>query len=178
MATNEKVTMPQCTTGRNPLPAAPRPIPVKAASEMGVKRTLLGPNAFSRACARRVAIVMTRSSRCISSIMASSSACAKLISLTAHLSLGEHVDQQIVGIGIGTGLGEIHRRPQIVLHPLAQGGHVGSADDALVCEVILEAGDRIPLALAPLGEEGGRSRLGGRGVPHGVEEPPERLAVE
>ena len=72
--------MPQCTTGRNPLPAAPSPIPVNAASEIGVKRTRLSPNLFSSAGARVVASVITRSSRSISSIIASSSACAKLIS--------------------------------------------------------------------------------------------------
>src|SRR5262245_29761573 len=156
LATNEKVTMPQFTTGRNPLPAAPRPIPVKAASEMGVKRTRRGPNAFSRAGARRVAIVITRSSRCISSIIASSRAWAKLISLTAHLSLGEHVDEQIVGVGIGTGLGEVHGGGQGALHVLAKGTHVDLADDPLAREEGLEAGDGITVAVPPLGEERGR----------------------
>jgi len=74
MATNENVTIPQCTTGRKPLPAAPRPIPVKAASEIGVKRTRFVPNSFSRATARVVASAMMRSSRRISSAIASSRA--------------------------------------------------------------------------------------------------------
>jgi hypothetical protein len=36
MATNENVTIRQLTMGRTPQPAAPRPMPVSTASEIGV----------------------------------------------------------------------------------------------------------------------------------------------
>src|SRR6266850_5237523 len=112
-------------TGRKPLPAAPSPMPVKADSEIGVMRTRWSPNFCSSAVARRVASVNTRSSRCISSIMASSSAWRKLISRMLVLLLREHVDEQVLGIGVRAGLGEIDGGVQIALHPFAHGLDVG-----------------------------------------------------
>src|SRR5437867_8601628 len=121
--------MPQFTTGRKPLPAAPSPIPVKAASEIGVKRTRRSPNLFSRTGARTVPNVITRSSRSISSIIASSSACVTVISRTGSLLFGEHVDQEIVRVGIGAFLRELDRRGQIALHAITDRLHLGRSDE-------------------------------------------------
>jgi len=74
MATKENVTIRQFTMGRKPEPAAPRPMPVSTASEMGVKRTRSGPNSLMGSPVKSVARRMTRGSRRISSATASSSA--------------------------------------------------------------------------------------------------------
>src|SRR5262245_57278946 len=123
MATKENVTIRQFTIGRYPQPAAPRPMPVSTASEIGVKRTRSGPNSVRGSPAKSVAMRMTRGSRRISSATASSSAFWKLISrITALLaaSLGEHVDEQVLGIGKWARLGKGHRLVEIGLHALAQ----------------------------------------------------------
>jgi len=46
---NANVTERQCTTGRKPQPAEPTAIPVIVASEIGIRRTLLGPSSCNSA---------------------------------------------------------------------------------------------------------------------------------
>src|SRR5256885_12476771 len=80
------------TTGRNPVIAAPTPIPVKPASEIGVSITLSAPNSSTRpdntlngvpASATSSPKMHTRESRRISSASASRTACANVSSLVA-----------------------------------------------------------------------------------------------
>src|SRR5262249_16742908 len=177
--------MPQLTTGRKPLPAAPRPMPVKAASEIGVKRTRRSPNLFSRVEARTVANVITRSSRSISSIIASSSACMTVISRTGVLLI-RRTCRPGDPWGPDTGSSpptpppppappracQAARPSSRTSPPRAGGGEPGPDQD------VLEARDRVAIAPAPLGQEVGRSQIGLGRVAHGVEEPAERLAVE
>ena len=66
--------MRQLTIGRRPQAAAPRPMPVRTDSEIGVKRTRAGPNSLIGLPVKSVPSVITRSSRRISSATASSSA--------------------------------------------------------------------------------------------------------
>src|SRR5262245_39427789 len=138
IATNENVTIRQFTIGLNPQPAAPSPMPVSTASEIGVKRTRDGPNSLIGSPVKSVAIVKTRGSRRISSATASSSAFWNVISRIAALlscsvgvaqpvvarsadrgSVREHVDQQVLGIGERARLGEGDRVVQ-------RGGDLGA----------------------------------------------------
>src|SRR4029453_17931418 len=124
--------MRQCTTGRKPEPAAPRPMPVSTASEIGVKRTRAGPNSAAGSPVKSVALVMTRGSRRISSATASSSARWNVISrMPAPPRLvREHVDEQVAGIGEGARLGEGHRGVQIGGDLRAQLGDLGGRGGA------------------------------------------------
>src|SRR5919198_1168470 len=104
------------TTGRIPVIAAPRPIPVIPASEMGESRTRSGPNSSTRpdstlkgvpASATSSPITKTLSSRRISSASASLTACASEISRVPSCSLGSVVtlgeDMLVHFVGIGKG---------------------------------------------------------------------------
>src|SRR3984893_7204012 len=88
------------TTGRNPVIAAPTPIPVKPASDIGVSRTRSAPNSSTRpdntlngvpASATSSPKMHTRGSRRISSASASRTACAKVSSRWAVSVSGIHV---------------------------------------------------------------------------------------
>src|SRR5437879_904560 len=88
------------TTGRRPVIAAPTPIPVKPASEMGVSSTRSGPNSSTSpertlktvpACATSSPRRSTRGSRRNSSASASRTASPKVISRTAAAASGIHV---------------------------------------------------------------------------------------
>src|SRR3989442_5370964 len=192
--------MRQWTTGRSPLPAAPSPIPVIASSEIGVNRTRLSPNLFSSAGARVVAIVITRSSRSISSISASSRAWANVISRTVATPLlyrrasasgapaprrpaartallGEHVDQEVAGVGIRARLGECHRGVEIALDRIADLLRLHGGGDAATGQVGLETRDPIAIAAAPGGQHVGPPHVGLRAVTPGVGEQAGRVAV-
>src|SRR5262245_51195436 len=177
MATNENVTIRQCTMGRNPHPAAPRPMPVSAASEMGVERTRAGPNSAPGSPVKSVAMVKTRGSRRISSATASSRAFWKVSSrMGPPSSLREEVDQEILRVGEGARLGEGHRRVEIGGDPRADPGDLVRGEQAQVDRVLLEPRDGV--ARLPGGELGGGAGLRGRGGAHGVKAPAIRLALD
>src|SRR5207247_7853072 len=90
--------------------------------------------------------------------------------------LGEHVDEQILGIGEWALLGKGHRGLEIALHALAHGADLGGREEAPLETVLLEARDRI--ARPPGSDLVRGARLRGRGVAHGVEVPAMRLALE
>src|SRR6266851_4271080 len=90
--------------------------------------------------------------------------------------LGEHVDEQILGIGKWTLLGKGHRRLEIALHALAHGADPGGREQAPLEAVLLEARDRI--AGLPGQDLIRGAGLRGRGVAHGVEVPAIGLALE
>src|SRR5579862_2046565 len=92
------------TTGRRPVIAAPTPIPVKPASEMGVSSTRSAPNSSTSpestlkgvpASATSSPKMQTRESRRISSASASRTACAKVSSRS-----GIDVLADLVGAGV------------------------------------------------------------------------------
>src|SRR5215813_593404 len=127
MATKENVTIRQFTMGRSPQPAAPRPMPVSTASEMGVKRTRVGPNSLMGSPVKSVAIVMTFWSRRISSATASSRARWNVISRMIDPRLpGEHVDEQIFWMRERALLGEGHRLVEIAADALLDCADLGS----------------------------------------------------
>src|SRR5579859_7472407 len=101
------------TTGRSPAIAAPTPIPVKPASEMGVSSTRSAPNSSTRpestlkgvpASATSSPKMQTRESRRISSASASRTAWAKVSSRS-----GIDILAVLVGAGIRRVDGELHR---------------------------------------------------------------------
>src|SRR5438477_8228039 len=90
--------------------------------------------------------------------------------------LGEHVDEQILGIGEWALLGKGHRGLEIALHALAHGADLGGREEAPLETVLLEARDRIA---GPPGSDLVRgARLRGRGVAYGVGVPAIRPALE
>src|SRR5579871_644023 len=102
------------TTGRNPVIAAPTPIPVKPASEMGVSSTRSAPNSSTNpestlngvpASATSSPKIHTRESRSISSASASRTACAKVSSRS-----GINVLVYLIHARIGRGNGKLHSR--------------------------------------------------------------------
>src|SRR6202049_4184963 len=102
------------TTGRNPVIAAPTPIPVKPASEIGVSSTRSAPNSSTSpdrtlngvpASATSSPMMHTRESRRISSASASRTACANVSSRS-----GINVLLHFVNTWIGCGNGELHSR--------------------------------------------------------------------
>src|SRR5580700_3273584 len=105
------------TTGRKPVMAAPTPIPVKPASEIGVSITRSAPNSSTSpdktlngvpASATSSPKMQTRESRRISSARASRTACANVSSLVA--TSGIHVLVHLIGSGIRRGNRKFHRR--------------------------------------------------------------------
>src|ERR1700758_262368 len=114
------------TTGRRPVIAAPTPMPVKPASEIGVSSTRSAPNSSTRpestlkgvpASATSSPKIHTRESRRISSARASRTACAKVSSRS-----GIDVLIDLIGAGIWRVDGKLQRG----LHLFA-----GFAGDAL-----------------------------------------------
>src|SRR6202049_1455230 len=104
------------TTGRNPVIAAPTPIPVKPASEIGVSSTRSAPNSSTSpdntlngvpASATSSPIMQTVESRRISSASASRTACAN-VSSRRPVS-GINVFTHFVGIRIRSGNGKLDR---------------------------------------------------------------------
>src|SRR5207302_1343160 len=102
------------TTGRKPVIAAPTPIPVKPASEMGVSTTRPEPNSSTSpertlngvpASATSSPKMHTRESRRISSANASRTACANVSSRS-----GINVLLHLVDTGIRSGNRELYRR--------------------------------------------------------------------
>src|SRR5215510_2261872 len=106
-------------------------MPVITDSEIGVKRTRVGPNSLIGSPVKSVAIVMTRGSRRISSATASSSACWKVSSRI-------HVHQEIAGIGERARLGERLRRVQLGVHALAQRLDLRDGEDVALLHLVLE----------------------------------------
>src|SRR5216684_3054361 len=105
------------TTGRNPVIAAPTPIPVNPASEIGVSITRSAPNSSTSpdktlngvpASATSSPKMHTRASRRISSASASRTACANVNSLVA--TSGINVLVHLVYRRIRRGNRELHRR--------------------------------------------------------------------
>src|SRR6201988_2280874 len=101
------------TTGRRPVIAAPTPMPVKPASEMGVSSTRSAPNSSTNpertlkgvpASATSSPKIHTRESRRISSASASRTACAKVSSRS-----GINVLLHLIDAGIRGRDGEFHR---------------------------------------------------------------------
>src|SRR5579872_548162 len=101
------------TTGRRPVIAAPTPIPVKPASEMGVSSTRSAPNSSTRpertlngvpASATSSPKMQTRESRRISSASASRTACANVSSRS-----GINVLVDLIGARIGSFDCKLHR---------------------------------------------------------------------
>src|SRR5580693_7708060 len=104
------------TTGRRPVIAAPTPMPVKPASEIGVSITRSGPNSSTSpdktlngvpASATSSPKMQTRESRRISSASASRIACANVSSLVA--TSGINVLVHLVYRRIRRGNRELHR---------------------------------------------------------------------
>src|SRR6516162_868217 len=104
------------TTGRKPVIAAPTPMPVKPASEMGVSSTRSAPNSSTRpdstlngvpASATSSPKMHTRGSRRISSASASRIACANVSSLWAVTVSGINVLINLLDRGIGSGNREV-----------------------------------------------------------------------
>src|ERR1051326_1751134 len=100
------------TTGRRPVIAAPTPIPVNPASEMGVSTTRSAPNSSTRpertlkgvpASATSSPKMQTRESRRISSASASRTACANVSSRS-----GIHILIHLIDAGIWRRDGEFH----------------------------------------------------------------------
>src|SRR5688572_23785110 len=107
------------TIGRMPVMAAPTPMPVKPASEIGVSMIRSLPNSSTRpvstlnvvpASATSSPIKTTRGSRRISSAMASLIASPNVSSRTAVAVSGIDVLVHLAGIGIRRVDGELHRR--------------------------------------------------------------------
>src|SRR5215472_1230401 len=104
------------TTGRKPVIAAPTPMPVKPASEIGVSSTRSAPNSSTRpertlngvpASATSSPKMHTRGSRRISSASASRIACANVISLCAVTVSGINVLINLFNRRIGSGNREL-----------------------------------------------------------------------
>src|SRR5579872_1921358 len=117
------------TTGRRPVMAAPTPMPVNPASEMGVSSTRSGPNSSTRpfrtlkavpASATSSPITKTRGSRRNSSARASRTASPSVSSRTALLvntaASGIHVLGDALDRRIGGGDRELHGLLHLRLH--------------------------------------------------------------
>src|SRR5712691_8114815 len=98
------------TTGRMPVMAAPSPMPVKPASEIGVSITRSDPNSSTSplstlngvpASATSSPMRKTRWSRLISSASASRIASAMVIWRSAGEGLGKDMHRHLVGLGVG-----------------------------------------------------------------------------
>src|SRR6266436_6302053 len=142
------------TTGRNPVIAAPTPIPVKPASEIGVSITRSAPNSSTRpdntlngvpASATSSPRMHTRESRRISSARASLMASPKVSSRTFVSVSGIHVLIDFNRIRVGCGQRGFDRS-------VHAGGQlrVDAIEQRLVGEMLLdqrtgENTDRIPL---------------------------------
>src|ERR1700682_6133344 len=105
------------TTGRIPVIAAPRPMPVKPGSEIGVSITRSGPNSWTRplrtlngvpASATSSPITKTRGSRRISWASASRTASAMLSRRSAIACSRIDVHLPLFGPGIWRVQGELH----------------------------------------------------------------------
>src|SRR5882762_6635632 len=103
------------TTGRKPVIAAPTPIPVNPASEIGVSSTRSDPNSSTKpdntlngvpASATSSPKMHTRGSRRISSASASRTACANVSSRIAVSGINVLVD--LLNPGIRSGNGKFH----------------------------------------------------------------------
>src|SRR5437899_12138603 len=115
------------TTGRKPVIAAPTPIPVNPASEIGVSSTRSDPNSSPRpdntlngvpASATSSPKMHTRGSRRISSASASRTACANVSSRIAVSGINVLVDLLNPGIRSGDRKfhGSLHLFPRLVLN--------------------------------------------------------------
>src|SRR5262245_6234714 len=127
------------TIGRMPVMAAPTPMPVKPASEIGVSMIRSLPNSSTNpvntlkvvpASATSSPMRTTLGSRRISSAMASLMASPNVSSLRAVASSGIDVLVDLAGIGIGGVDGKlhggIHLRTQLLLHRV-EPGTIGDA---------------------------------------------------
>src|ERR671928_1351555 len=117
------------TTGRIPVIAAPRPIPVMPASEIGESRTRSGPNSSTSpditlngvpASATSSPITNTLASRRSSSASASLTACesvsSRIDSSVATAALGEDMLVHLGRVGIVGGERELHGPVDLLLH--------------------------------------------------------------
>src|SRR5580692_7226936 len=142
------------TTGRKPVIAAPTPIPVNPASEIGVSRTRSDPNSSTSpdntlngvpASATSSPKMHTRGSRRISSASASRTACANVNSRIAVSGINVLVDLLNTRIRCGDGKfdGGLHLFARFVLNFL-QGARIGNL---LPGQPLSQVLDGIPLRL-------------------------------
>src|ERR1700730_5782154 len=142
------------TTGRNPVIAAPTPIPVKPASEIGVSITRSAPNSSTRpdntlngvpASATSSPRMHTRESRRISSARASLTASPKLNSRTFVSVSGIHVLLYFIRVRVGRDQGgrdrSVHFGCQLRVDAIEQ----GLFGEVLLNQRTSEDADRIPL---------------------------------
>src|ERR1700687_2394544 len=142
------------TTGRKPVIAAPTPIPVKPASEIGVSITRSAPNSSTRpdntlngvpASATSSPKIHTRESRRISSASASRTACANVSSLVA--TSGINVLVHLVYSRIRRGNRKFHRRLHFRLHFLLDLLQLSFIRKHFLAQPLRKVLDRVPLRL-------------------------------
>src|SRR6202165_6027991 len=142
------------TTGRNPVIAAPTPIPVKPASETGVSITRSAPNSSTSpdntlkgvpASATSSPKMHTRESRRISSASASRTACSNVSSLVA--TSGINVLVHLVYSRIRRGNRKLHGRLHFRLHFLLDLLQLSFIRKLLLDHPLRKVLDRVPLGL-------------------------------
>src|SRR5467141_2687186 len=142
------------TTGRKPVIAAPIPMPVKPASEIGVSITRSAPNSSTRpdstlngvpASATSSPKMHTRESRRISSASASRTACANVSSLVA--TSGINVLVHLVYRRVRRGNRKLHRRLHFRPHFFLDLLELSFIRKLLLDQPLRKVLDRIPLRL-------------------------------
>src|SRR5688572_26145648 len=142
------------TIGRMPVIAAPTPMRVKPASEIGVSMIRSLPNSSTRpvstlnvvpASATSAPMRTTFGSRRISSAMASLMASPKVSSLTAVASSGIDVLVHLVRIGIGSVDGKLHGGIHLRNQLLLDGIESGAIGEAVVHHPLAVQRDRVAL---------------------------------
>src|SRR6266436_545076 len=142
------------TTGRKPVIAAPTPIPVKPASEIGVSITRSAPNSSTRpdntlngvpASATSSPKMHTRESRRISSASASRTACANVSSRLA--TSGINVLVNLVYSRIRRGNRKFHRRFHLRPHFFLDLLELSLIQKLLLDQPLRKVLDRVPLRL-------------------------------
>src|SRR5207302_3733090 len=142
------------TTGRKPVIAAPTPIPVKPASEIGVSITRSRPNSSTRpdntlngvpASATSSPKMHTRVSRRISSASASRTACANVSSLVA--TSGINVLVHLVYCRIRRGNRKLYRRLHFRPHFFLDLLKLSFSRKILLNQPLRKVLDRVPFGL-------------------------------
>src|SRR5579871_2201617 len=142
------------TTGRRPVIAAPTPIPVNPASEMGVSSTRSAPNSSTRpestlngvpASATSSPKMQTRESRRISSASASRTACANVSSRS-----GIDILVNLVNAGIWSGDREFHRGFHFLARFVGDSLQIGLFGETLLQQPVRVQLDGITLCLPML----------------------------
>src|SRR6266446_2396534 len=142
------------TTGRNPVIAAPTPIPVNPASEVGVSMTRSAPNSSTNpdntlngvpASATSSPKMHTRLSRRISSASASRTACANVSSLVA--TSGINVLVRLVYPRVRRGNRKLHRRLHFRPHFFLDLLELSFIREFLFNQPLRKVLDRVPFRL-------------------------------